>query len=82
MEFTEQLFLRLNNQQYTVGPHSAGFVYLVFIDNRVFANHRQAAGSAGLLQVLVCTLEEVHVSKHREAAAPPLLASSRRWPQD
>ncbi len=59
---------RGDDQQDAVGAQHARLVHLVGVDDEILAQHRQRAGFAGLLQIGVGALEEVHVGQHRQAA--------------
>ena len=52
-------------------------MHLVGVDGEVLAQHRQGAGGAGLLQVGVAALEEIHVGEHRQARRAAELVAHR-----
>ncbi|MDT4814461.1 hypothetical protein FQZ97_474630 [compost metagenome] len=58
---------RGHDQEHAIRAHRARGDDLVGIDHEVLAQDRQRAGRAGLAQVVVGTLEEVHVGQHRQA---------------
>ena len=54
-------------QQNAVGADDAGFVNLEGIHDEILAQHRQAARSPGLLQVIDAALKKLLIREHRQA---------------
>ena len=64
-----------HDQQHRVGANRPGLDDLVGIHRKVLAQHRQLTGRAGLLQVGIRSLEEIHVGKHRQAGGAAALVA-------
>ena len=56
------------DEQNAVGAHGTRLVNLVRVDHEVFAQHRQLARSAGLLQKVGLALEKLTVGQHRQTS--------------
>src|SRR5450830_1626613 len=65
------------NQQYGIGPTSARFINLIGVQHEVFAQHRQRAGGAGLLEVVNATLEKLQVGEYRQTGCTMLRIALR-----
>ena len=55
-----------SNQQDAVRTQGAGLVDLIGVDDEVLADHRQGAGRARRLEILVAPLKEITVGQHRK----------------
>ena len=59
---------RSDDEQHTVGTHSARRGNLIAVDNKIFANDRNRAGTAGGNEVIVMALKVVAIGQHRQTS--------------